>query len=196
MLQLATTAKRLLPESVAAILGASLLFVLPVDWKQRRFTLTWSEASQIDWGTLMLFGGGLALGGAMFRTGLAESLGRGLVEMTGSHSRVALTCLFCWVTIVLTETTSNTATATMLTPLAIASAQAAGVSPVPVAMAVALGASMAFMLPVSTPPNAIVYGSGCVSITAMARHGAVLDLASAALIPPGVLAGCWVLGIV
>jgi sodium-dependent dicarboxylate transporter 2/3/5 len=194
--ELASTAKRLLPESVAAVLGATLLFVLPVDWKQRRFTLTWSEAAQIDWGTLLLFGGGLALGGAMFRTGLAESLGRGLVEMTGSTSLVALTCLFCWVTIALTETTSNTATATMLTPLAIASAQAAGVSPVPVAMAVALGASMAFMLQVSTPRNAIVYGSGCVSITAMARHGAVLDLASAVVVPPGVLAGCWLLGIV
>jgi sodium-dependent dicarboxylate transporter 2/3/5 len=189
------TLQRLLPESVAAVLGAVLLFVLPVDWPARRFTLTWEEASRIDWGTLLLFGGGLALGGAMFRTGLAESLGRGLVELTGSDSQVALTCLFCWAAIALTETTSNTATATMLAPLAIASAQAAGVSPVPPAIAVAIGASMAFMLPVSTPPNAIVYGSGLVPITAMARHGAACDLASAALIPPGVLAGCWLLGL-
>jgi sodium-dependent dicarboxylate transporter 2/3/5 len=191
---LVVTLQRLLPESVAAVLGAVLLFVLPVDWNARRFTLTWAEASQIDWGTLMLFGGGLALGGAMFRTGLAESMGSALVEMTGSESQVALTCLFCWVAIALTEATSNTATATMLAPLAIASAHAAGVSPVPSAMAVALGASMAFMLPVSTPPNAIVYGSGCVPITAMARHGAVLDLASAVIVPAGVLAGCWLLG--
>ena len=62
-------------------------------------------------------------------------------------------------------------------------------------MAVALGASMAFMLPVSTPPNAIIYGSGCVPITAMVRHGAVLDLASAVIVPVGVLAGCWLLGL-
>jgi len=191
---LVVTLQRLLPESVAAVLGAVLLFVLPVDWRARRFTLSWAEASQIDWGTLMLFGGGLALGGAMFRTGLAESMGSALVAWTGSESQIALTCLFCWVAIVLTETTSNTATATMLAPLAIASAQAAGVSPVPSAMAVALGASMAFMLPVSTPPNAIVYGSGCVPITAMVRHGAVLDLASAVIVPAGVLAGCWLLG--
>jgi sodium-dependent dicarboxylate transporter 2/3/5 len=122
-----------------------LLFVLPVDWKARRFTLTWNEAAQIDWGTLMLFGGGLALGGAMFRTGLAESMGQALVAMTGSDSQVALTCLFCWVAIALTETTSNTATATMLAPLAIASAQAAGVSPVPSAMASRWG-EPAFML--------------------------------------------------
>ncbi|RIK99310.1 MAG: anion transporter [Proteobacteria bacterium] len=187
--------QRLLPESVAAVIGASLLFLLPVDWRTRRMTIGWSDAARIDWGTLLLFGGGLALGGAMFRTGLAASIGSGLVAYTGSDSLLALTCLFCWVAIALTETTSNTATATMLSPLAIAAAQAAGVSPVPVAMGVALGASMSFMLPVSTPPNAIVYGSGAVRITAMARHGAVLDLAAAAIIPAGVLAGCRLLGL-
>jgi sodium-dependent dicarboxylate transporter 2/3/5 len=190
---LAVRVQRLLPEPVSALLGASLLFVLPVDWKARRMTIEWRDVARIDWGTLLLFGGGLALGGAMFRTGLAASLGNALVAWTGSDSLVALTCLFCWISIVLTETTSNTATATMLAPLAIASAQAAGVSPIPPAMAIAFGAGMAFMLPVSTPPNAIVYGSGAVPITAMARHGFVLDLASAAIIPVGVLAGCrWV----
>jgi sodium-dependent dicarboxylate transporter 2/3/5 len=186
--------QRHLPESVAALIGAALLFVLPVDWGARRFTLSWDEASRIDWGTLLLFGGGLALGGAMFRTGLAESIGNGLVSLTGSDSLVGLTFLFCWITLALTETTSNTATATMLAPIAVASAQAAGVSPVPPTLAVAIAASMAFMLPVSTPPNAIVYGSGCVPITAMARHGAVLDLASALIVPVGVLLGCRWLG--
>jgi len=76
---LATRLARALPESVAALLGASLLFVLPVDWRARRMTLTWREAARIDWGTLMLFGGGLALGGAMFRTGLAAWFGDALV---------------------------------------------------------------------------------------------------------------------
>jgi len=188
---LALRVQRLLPEPVSALLGASLLFVLPVEWKARRMTIEWRDVARIDWGTLLLFGGGLALGGAMFRTGLAASLGEALVAWTGSDSLIALTCLFCW--IALTETTSNTATATMLAPLAIASAQAAGVSPIPPAMAIAFGAGMAFMLPVSTPPNAIVYGSGAVPITAMARHGLVVDLASAAIIPIGVLVGCrWV----
>ena len=187
--------QRLLPESAVAVLGASLLFVLPVDWPARRFTLSWSEASRIDWGTLLLFGGGLALGGAMFRSGLAATLGEALVSLSGSGSVVALTFLFAWAALILTETTSNTATATMLAPLAIASAQAAGVSPIPPAVAVALASSMAFMLPVSTPPNAIVYGSGCVPITAMLRHGAVLDLASALVVPTGVLLGCRMLGL-
>jgi sodium-dependent dicarboxylate transporter 2/3/5 len=184
-----------IPESVVAILGASLLFLMPPEPVTGRRPITWQVAARIDWGTLMLFGGGLALGGAMFRTGLAASLGNGLVSFTGSTSLVALTCLFCWISILLTETTSNTATATMLTPLGIAAAQAAGVPAAPVAMAIAFAASMAFMLPVSTPPNAIVYGSGSVRITQMARHGAVLDLAAAALIPPVVLVGCHLLGL-
>ena len=179
--------QRLLPESVVAVLGASLLFVLPVDWKERRFTLRWSEAVRIDWGTLLLFGGGLSLGAAMFRTGLAEAVGQGIVRATGAQSLAALTVLFTLLAIVLTETTSNTAAATMVAPLAIAAAQAAGISPVPPAMGVALGASMAFMLPVSTPPNAIVYGSGCVPITVMLRLGTLLDLASAIVVPAGVL---------
>jgi sodium-dependent dicarboxylate transporter 2/3/5 len=83
----------------------------------------------------------------------------------------------------------------MVCPLAIAAAQAAGVSPVPPAVAAALGASMAFMLPVSTPPNAIVYGSGCVPITAMLRHGAFLDLASFVIAPASVLIACRLLGL-
>jgi sodium-dependent dicarboxylate transporter 2/3/5 len=157
--------------------------------------MTWNQAVRVDWGTLMLFGGGLALGAAMFRTGLAKAVGDGLVRLTGAHSLIALTFLFCFVAIVMTETTSNTAAATMVCPLAIAAAHAAGVSPVPPTIAVALGASMAFMLPVSTPPNAIVYGSGCVPITAMLRHGALLDLASCLLVPTGVLVMCRLLGL-
>jgi sodium-dependent dicarboxylate transporter 2/3/5 len=187
--------QRILPESVVAILGAALLFVLPVDWRARRFTLAWSDAARIDWGTLLLFGGGLSLGGAMFRTGMAQALGDGLVAWTGGGSLVALTFLFAWVALALTETTSNTATVTMIAPLAIAAAQAAGVSPIPPAVAVALASSMAFMLPVSTPPNAIVYGSGAIPITAMLRHGAVLDLAAALVVPTGVLLGCRLLGL-
>lgn len=187
--------EQLLPESVVALLGAALLFVLPVDFRARRFTLDWDAAARIDWGTLMLFGGGLALGAAMFRTGLAAAIGNALVAATGSDSLVALTFLFTWVAIALTEATSNVATATMVGPLAIAAAQAAGVSPIPPAMAVALASSMGSMLPVSTPPNAIVYGSGVIPIGAMVRHGMLLDFASAIVVPCGVLLGCRVFGL-
>jgi sodium-dependent dicarboxylate transporter 2/3/5 len=180
---------------VVAVLGAAALFVLPVDLRTGRFTIGWADAARIDWGTLLLFGGGLALGGAMFRTGLAAALGEGLVAFTGSDSLVALTFLFTFVAILVTEATSNVATATMIGPLAIAAAQAAGVSPIPPAVAAALGSSMGSMLPVSTPPNAIVYGTGCIRITQMVRTGAVIDLASALLVPAGVLAMSWLLGL-
>lgn len=174
-----------LPESVVALLAGTLLFLLPGGGGRR--ALTWEEAARIDWGTLLLFGGGLSLGGAMFKTGLAETFGRALTDATGARSTVALTFLFSVFAIWFTEVTSNTATATMLVPLAIASARAAGVSPLEPAIGCAIGCSMAFMLPVATPPNAIVYGSGLVPIGRMARTGFWMNVGSSILVPLGVL---------
>ena len=165
------------PESVAALFGALLLFLLPVDWAKREFTLTWREAARIDWGTILLFGGGLALGDLMFSTGLAKWLGEGLAHAAHAQTTFGLVVLFTAVAIFLSETTSNTASATMVVPVAIAVAQAAQVNPLPPALAACLGASMGFMLPVSTPPNAIVYGSGCVPLLKMVRYGFALDVA-------------------
>jgi sodium-dependent dicarboxylate transporter 2/3/5 len=187
--------QRLFPEGVAALLGATLLFILPVNWKERQFTISWSTAVNIDWGTLLLFGGGLSLGEFMFKTNLAHVIGDGLISITGVSSWWAITALFTFLSVVITETTSNTAAATMVCPLAIASAQAAGVNPVAPAIASALGASMAFMLPISTPPNAIIYGSGCVPITQMIRHGFVLDLIGYVVVTGGVLFMCSLLGL-
>jgi sodium-dependent dicarboxylate transporter 2/3/5 len=167
-----------LPEGVCALLGAILLFVLPVNWSRGEFTLTWREAKRIDWGTILLFGGGLALGDAMFSTGLAKWLGEGLAAALHTQTTLGMIVLFTIITTLLTETTSNTATATMIIPVAIAVSQAAGVSPLQPALACCLAASLAFMLPVSTPPNAVVYGSGCVPLTKMIRHGITLDLVS------------------
>jgi sodium-dependent dicarboxylate transporter 2/3/5 len=178
---------RALPEGAVAVLGAALLFVLPGGGSEPRCALTWSEATEIDWGTLLLFGGGLSLGGAMFRTGLSEALGKGLVSATGVSTTVGLTIVFSVFSIFFTEITSNTAAATMLVPLAIASAQAAGASPLEPALGCALGCSMAFMLPVATPPNAIVYSSGLVPIGTMARAGMWMNVAACVVIPVGVL---------
>lgn len=167
-----------LPESMVALLGAALLFWLPVNWRERKLTLTWKDAARIDWGTILLFGGGLALGDLMFSTGLAKWLGTGLASVTDAKTTFALVTLFAISGVFLSDLTSNTASATMLTPVAIAVAQAAGVDPLQPALAACLGASMGFMLPVSTPPNAIVYGSGCVPLLKMVRHGIVLDFVS------------------
>ena len=165
------------PESIAAMVGAILLFLLPLNWRARQFTLKWEEAVRIDWGIILLFGGGLAMGELAFSTGLAEATGRGITSWLPVQSEAALTILFTAVAIVMSEAASNTASANMIVPIAIAVAQAAGVDPIQPALGATLGASMGFMMPISTPPNAIVYSSGHVPITAMMRHGIVLDIA-------------------
>ena len=166
-----------MPESVAAMLGATLLFLLPVHWTKRQFTLTWDQAAHIEWGIVLLYGGGLALGDLAFTTGLAKALGEGLTSWTPAPTTFALTVLFTGVAIILSETTSNTASANMIVPVAIAVSKASGIDPLAPALAATLGASMGFMMPISTPPNAIVYGSGHVPLTAMMRYGVVLDIA-------------------
>jgi len=164
------------PEAVAALIGALLLFILPVDWSRRTFTLTWKDALGIDWGTLILFGGGLSLGNLMFQTGLAESVGKGILRISGTTSLEGMTLIAIIAAIVITETTSNTAAANMIIPVMISIAMAAHLNPIPPAIGATLGASWAFMLPVSTPPNAIVYGTGLVPITRMIRAGILLSV--------------------
>ena len=170
------------PEAVAALIGAILLFVLPVNWRARRFTLSWSEAAGIDWGIILLFGGGLAMGELAFDTGLARALGDAVTAWLPDRGSVALTVAFTALAIVLSETASNTASANVVVPVAIAVAQAAGVDPLRPALGATLGASMGFMMPISTPPNAIVYSSGYVPITTMIRYGVVLDVMGFVLI--------------
>ena len=184
-----------LPEGVASMIAAILLFVLPVNWKDRRFTLSWSQALKIDWGTILLFGGGLSLGGLMFSTGLADVMGKNLIAICGATSLWTITAVAIFLAILITEMTSNTATASMLVPIMIAVAQGAGVSALPPAIGVCLGASMAFMLPVSTPSNAIVYGSGLVPITSMIRAGVVLDILSFIVVFSGLRILCPLLGL-
>jgi sodium-dependent dicarboxylate transporter 2/3/5 len=182
-----------LPESVAAMIGAILLFLLPVNWRARRFTLSWDQAVRIDWGIIMLFGGGLAMGALAFSTGLAESIGRGITSWLPVKSSVSLTVLFTAIAIVMSEAASNTASANMIVPVAIAVAHAAGIDPTEPALGATLGASMGFMMPISTPPNAIVYSSGHVPITAMMRHGVALDVAGFVAIVIVVLSLGWIL---
>jgi len=171
-----------LPTGVAALLGASLLFVLPVDWRKGQFTLGWREAQRIDWGTILLFGGGLVLGNQMFESGLSRWVGERVAGALNAHTTLGLIVLFTVLAVLLSETTSNTASAAMLVPVAIAVAQAAGVHPIQPALAACLGSSLGFMLPVSTPPNAIVYGTGRVPLMKMLRYGLAVDLAGSALI--------------
>ena len=166
----------LMPEAAAAIIGASLLFILPVSWKQRKFTISWRQAVGIDWGTLLLFGGGLTLGNLMFQTKLAEAVGRGLMEFSGASSVWGVTLAAIFIALLVSETTSNTACANMVIPVIISLCLAANINPIPPAIGATIGASCGFMLPVSTPPNAIVYGSGMVPITKMIKTGIFLNI--------------------
>lgn len=175
------------PESVVAILAAILLFLLPVDWTNRKFTLTMQEALKIDWGTLLLVGGALSLGNLMFSTGLAKSMSDALVLWTGVRTLAGITALAVLLSVLITQATSNTATANMLVPLVIAISQSAGVNPISPVLGATLGCSMAFMLPSGTAPNALIYGSGLVPITKMMRHGAVIAVFSGVLVFVGAL---------
>lgn len=177
------------PEAVAALVGAILLFVLPLGPGPQRFTMTWEQAVRIDWGIILLFGGGLAMGQLADATGLSKSLGEWVAQSFPGAGTVGLTLVFAAAGIILSEAASNTAAANIVVPMAIAVAHAAGVSPIEPALAATFGASMGFMMPVSTPPNAIVYSSGHVPIGAMIRHGVVLDLIGFVVIVIAVLVG-------
>jgi sodium-dependent dicarboxylate transporter 2/3/5 len=175
------------PESVAAIIGASLLFFLPVRLKHGEFTLSLKEALHIDWGTLLLFGGGLSLGFQMFETGLADAIGKFFISMGGSSASLTLiTLLSVTFSVFLTELTSNTASANMLIPIIIAISNAAAINPLSPVLGSAIGCSFAFMLPVATPPNAIIYGSGMIRLPQMMRIGFWLNVAGIIIIWLGI----------
>lgn len=166
-----------LDESVVALIGAVLLFVLPVDLKKGEWTITWKEAVKIDWGTILLFGGGLSLGGMIMSSGLADVLGKKVLQTTGGNE-ILVTFLVVALSVGITEMISNTATANMLIPLVIGVAKAGGFSPFLPVYGACLGASMAFLLPISTPPNSIVYGTGKIPLMQMVRVGFILDCMS------------------
>jgi len=167
------TLNRSVPEGVAALIGALLLFVLPGDEGR---AISWQEAVQIDWGVVLLYGGGFALGVLSFQTGLAEAMGRGLTGLLPIHGSFGMLVASVLVAVILSETTSNTAAANMVVPVVISIARAAGVDPLEPALGATMAASLGFMLPVSTPCNAIVYGSGYIPLGRMIRHGLALDI--------------------
>jgi len=162
------------PEAAAALLGALLLFVLPGRAGER--AISWDEAARIDWGVILLYGGGFALGVLSFQTGLAEAVGRGLTALLPLHGEFGLLVASVIVAVLLSETTSNTASANMVVPVVISIATASGVDPFAPALGATMAASLGFMLPVSTPCNAIVYGSGYIPLMRMVRYGLILDL--------------------
>ncbi len=161
-------------DSTIAMGGAVVLFMIPVDWKKGIFVLDWKSATRIPWDVIFLFGGGLALAKGFEVSGLSKWIGMQLVSLQSFH--LILIILFVVIlSIVLTEVTSNTATAAMLIPVVAGVAMAIHVHPFILIMAATIAASLAFMLPVATPPNAIVFGTRYMTIPQMAKIGLILD---------------------
>jgi sodium-dependent dicarboxylate transporter 2/3/5 len=165
---------RLGDEGVAMLAGV-LLFMIPVSVRRGEYVMNWDTAVKLPWGVLILFGGGLTLARQMEISGVAAWVGAKAAPLADLPPWLAVT-LVCLVVIFLTELTSNTATAASLVPIAASVSVGMGQSPMLLALPVCLAASCAFMLPVATPPNAIVFGSGQVTLPQMVRAGLWLNL--------------------
>ncbi len=155
--------------------GAIALFLIPVDIKAGRFAMDWDTARRVPWQILILFGGGLSLASAISRSGLADWLAGSLAGLADAPAFMLASGASALV-VLLTEVTSNTAVASTMMPVLGAVTSAGSLGPGALLVCAALSASCAFMLPVATPPNALVYSSGRVTIGQMVRVGVVLNL--------------------
>jgi solute carrier family 13 (sodium-dependent dicarboxylate transporter), member 2/3/5 len=168
-------------DAIIAIAGAVLLFALPVDARRGVFTMDWASTRHLPWGVLLLFGGGLALAAAVAANGVDRYVGT-LLAGLGDLPTLAMIAIVAATVLLLTELTSNTATTAALVPVVAGTAVVLGIDPLLLTIPAALAASCAFALPVATPPNAIVFGTGYVTIPQMVRAGIVLNVTGTVLI--------------
>ncbi len=187
------------PKSVSdatiAIIVTLVLYLIkvPTDDGERRTLLSWNETGKTPWHILILFGGGFALAGGFQRTGLSTWMGGQLAEVTGGWPIPLLILAVVLFMTFLTEVTSNTATATVLLPIIGGLSVASDIPPLLLMLPATMAASCAFMLPVATPPNAIVYGSGLIRLPEMARVGLWVNLGTSLIITGWMLTwGQWV----
>jgi sodium-dependent dicarboxylate transporter 2/3/5 len=173
---LIASAVPLVSDTTVAIAGALLLFMIPVDLRRGDFVMNWEATKGVPWGVLLLFGGGLSLAGNIERHGLAAYLGNLAAGLGGLPILLTL-CAICFGVLLLTELTSNTATAATFLPIGGALALSIGENPLLITIPIALAANCSYMLPVGTPPNAIIYGSGLITLPQMARAGVLMNVA-------------------
>ncbi|MDP7420346.1 MAG: SLC13 family permease [bacterium] len=162
-------------DTTIAMVAAIVLFMLPVSLQEKKFVLDWKSGKQIHWGVLILFGGGLALAGAFKSTGLAESIGN-LVKGWQEINPWLIVLMVTTIVVFLTELTSNTATAATFLPIMGAVALGFGKNPLLLTIPVTIAASAAFMLPVATPPNAIVFAYEELKVSDMVKAGIALNI--------------------
>lgn len=170
-----------LDDSGIAMAGAISLFLIPSGDQGDRILLRWQHLEKLPWGILILFGGGLTLAAAVSRTGLAEWLGTNL-HVVSTLPVPVLVLIACTLVIFLTELTSNIGTTATFMPVVGAIAIEAGIDPIVLLVPIVIAASCAFMLPVATPPNAIVFGSGLLTIPQMIRAGFLINLIGIVLV--------------
>ena len=181
-----------LGDPAIALLAALSLFVLPSGMKPGQRLMDWSQTEKLPWGILLLFGGGLTLAAAALNTGLAAWLGAQLEALRALHPALLLLCAAAMI-VFLTELTSNTGVTATFLPIMAALAGADSALLLPLMLTATIAASCAFMLPVATPPNAIVYASGRLRISQMARAGLALNLISILVITAAAL---WLLPLI
>lgn len=165
----------------AAIFGALAMFLVPTEKKRSPKILVWSDTEKLPWGILLLFGGGLALAAVLEQNGILELLSSGFKQFNQMSVFWAI-LLLTTLAIFISEVLSNLAMVTLFIPVVGVFAQQTGLPLLPLAMSLTLGASLAFMMPVGTPPNAIVFGSGYLKIKQMIRFGFLLNILSLVLI--------------
>lgn len=166
-------------DASVALLAVVLMFLLPNGKGER--LITWERAVTIPWGALLLFGGGICLAKGFMSSGLSELMGGMFIGLASLPLYLLILMIALMVTF-MTETTSNTASTTLLMPILAAAAIGAGIAPEILMVPAAMSASCAFMLPVATAPNTVVYSSGEFSIRQMAKEGVLLNLLGAAVI--------------
>ncbi|MFC5592022.1 SLC13 family permease [Sporosarcina soli] len=164
-----------LSDGLIAMVFAIVLFIIPSSNQTGTRLMDWNTAVKLPWGILLLFGGGLAIASGFVSTGLSEWVGSRLMGLQGV-SVIVMILLVSALVLVLTEITSNTATASMMYPIMASLAVALGIHPYALMIAAGVSASCAFMLPVATPPNAVVFGSGYLRITDMMKAGFALNV--------------------
>ncbi|MBM7634757.1 SLC13 family permease [Geomicrobium sediminis] len=174
-----------LSDGLIAVLAAVLLFSIPASRAKGGRILVWADSRDIPWGVLLLFGGGLAIAQGFTASGLSDWLGQQLTVLDGFNLLIIIAAATIFI-MILTEITSNTATATMILPVVAALAIALDVHPFALMIPCAMAANMAFMLPVGTPPNAIMFGTGKLKIIEMVKTGFFVNIVATIIIIFGV----------
>jgi sodium-dependent dicarboxylate transporter 2/3/5 len=172
--------KEMLNDTNVAMMGGILMFIVPVDWKQMSFLLKWTDTEKMAWGILILFGGGLCLAQGLSSAGIIQAVGAKIAASSPSVNWLIFGLIVAAVFI--TELMSNVALVQIFLPVVFGIATNLGIDPILMGMPVTIGASMAFMFPVATPPNAIVFSSGHMKMKHMMKAGIWLNIISIALI--------------